>query len=152
MKTVQNLQIKVANKQSGFTLIELMIVVAIVAILAAVALPAYQNYTRKARYTDIISGAQGIKTTVEVCLQTDITTCATTTSNEVNDAAAAAAGRDLIATATATQDGTTNAVTITLTPDPANGILATDTYILVGTPNANGGVGWTITCSNTDLC
>ena len=43
------------KKQSGFTLIELMIVVAIVAILAAVALPAYQSYTQKARFTEVVS-------------------------------------------------------------------------------------------------
>ncbi|MFH6564041.1 prepilin-type N-terminal cleavage/methylation domain-containing protein, partial [Aeromonas caviae] len=58
------------KRQSGFTLIELMIVVAIVAILAAIALPAYQNYTNKARFTQAISSAGGIKTEAEVCFQT----------------------------------------------------------------------------------
>lgn len=42
------------KRQSGFTLIELMIVVAIVAILAAIALPAYQSYTKKAKFSEVI--------------------------------------------------------------------------------------------------
>lgn len=63
------------KKQSGFTLIELMIVVAIVAILAAVALPAYQTYTQKAKFTEVISATGALKTAVEICVQTkDITT------------------------------------------------------------------------------
>ena len=48
------------KKQSGFTLIELMIVVAIVAILAAVALPAYQNYTKKAKMTEVAAATGGV--------------------------------------------------------------------------------------------
>ncbi len=56
--------------QKGFTLIELMIVVAIIGILAAVALPAYQDYTVRARVTEGISLAQGAKKLVETDAQT----------------------------------------------------------------------------------
>jgi type IV pilus assembly protein PilA len=55
--------------QKGFTLIELMIVVAIIGILAAVALPAYQDYTKKAKYAEVISVTSGYKTAVAVCAQ-----------------------------------------------------------------------------------
>jgi type IV pilus assembly protein PilA len=55
--------------QKGFTLIELMIVVAIIGILAAVAIPAYSNYTNKAKFSEVILSTSGIKTAIDVCAQ-----------------------------------------------------------------------------------
>lgn len=58
------------NAQKGFTLIELMIVVAIIGILAAIALPAYQNYSAKARVAETTAAVSAVKNAVDVCFQT----------------------------------------------------------------------------------
>ncbi len=55
--------------QKGFTLIELMIVVAIIGILAAVAIPQYRDYTTKSRWAASVSGVAGVQQAVAQCLQ-----------------------------------------------------------------------------------
>lgn len=66
------------NAQKGFTLIELMIVVAIIGILAAIAIPQYQNYVTKSQATRLEGELGNIKTMVDLCL-TDGNECAFTT-------------------------------------------------------------------------
>ena len=59
---------KTTKVQQGFTLIELMIVVAIIGILAAIAIPQYQNYIARSQFTRVMSDAGIMKTTVETCM------------------------------------------------------------------------------------
>jgi len=71
--------------QQGFTLIELMIVVAIIGILAAVALPQYQDYTKKAKIGNSLTAVDSVKTAVALCAQEagGVLTGCTTGSNGI---------------------------------------------------------------------
>jgi len=57
------------KKQQGFTLIELMIVIAIIGILAAVAVPQYGQYTKRAKFSEVITKTAAAKTAVTLCYQ-----------------------------------------------------------------------------------
>jgi len=61
-------EVKMNHGQKGFTLIELMIVVAIIGILAAVAIPQYQNYVAKSQVTRVMQETGAMKTVIESCL------------------------------------------------------------------------------------
>ena len=65
--------------QKGFTLIELLIVIAIIGILAAIAIPAYQNYIKRAAYSELITAMSPIKLAIEACYtqEQDLATCDT---------------------------------------------------------------------------
>jgi len=60
-------KLNMPTSQKGFTLIELMIVIAIIGILAAVAVPQYQTYTKKAKFTEVVGATSPFKTGIETC-------------------------------------------------------------------------------------
>lgn len=125
------------KKQTGCTLIELMIVVAIVAILAAVALPAYKTYTQRAKFSEVIAAAGPGKTAVEVCVQGSSDTVDANLMSRCQAAAqsAVSAGFDTntVATVSAAASGATG-VTITATGATAK-FGANQTYEMIGNAN-----------------
>ncbi len=135
--------------QQGFTLIELMIVVAIIGILAAIAIPAYQTYTAKAKFSEVVLSTAGVKAAVDVCAQT--------LGGPGNDpvVANAATGCDIDAGVQAAinqakgagkgqyvGDVTYAGGVITATAANAGGFVGTETYVLNGIYN-DGSVKWT---------
>lgn len=72
------------NMQKGFTLIELMIVVAIIGILAAIALPAYQDYTARAKVSEVIIAASSPKSLISEAFQSDSLAGITAAATEYN--------------------------------------------------------------------
>jgi type IV pilus assembly protein PilA len=133
--------------QKGFTLIELMIVVAIIGILAAVALPAYQNYSNRAAFSELVLAVTPRKTAVELAIQTRLPGAI----GNLNDGVlgippATAAGA-------AVHGASVTAGAITMTWQTDGSVMAGITYVLA----ADGivpPVGWTEggTCSVNGLC
>lgn len=132
--------------QKGFTLIELMIVIAIVGILAAVALPAYQNYTKRAQFAEVVSAVVPIRNHIDICVQTGTAIASCT----VGAALKADSERgDFVSTVVWDATGPTITATATTALDSNQ-----PTYILTASVSGTT-INWAAsgTCSDTyDLC
>ncbi len=138
------------KKQSGFTLIELMIVVAIIGILAAIAVPQYQQYTNKAKFTEVVNATAPMKNAVEICVTSQgltadpIANCASGSGSNGMPADQGAYGN--VASVTASAAGV-----VTAKASSTVAGIADATFTL--TPNiVNGSIKWTKACTPSTLC
>jgi len=138
------------HKQQGFTLIELMIVIAIIGILAAVAVPQYQSYTARAHFTEVIIEASKYKTAIEVCASSaggvpTTGVCTTPGTNGVPTFAVAGTKLSSLTLNAPVNDF----ATITATAANAEGLNG-ETFVLAG-QFQNGRIIWALDPSSTCL-
>lgn len=129
--------IKQAIQRKGFTLLELLIAIAIVAILAAVAIPSYLHYMTKSHMSEVVQAADRYKVAVAECLEHNAGTATSCDGGAEGIPANITAGPGNVNTI-AVADGV-----VTATPRAQNGLAATDTYVLTPAWSSTNGTTWT---------
>ena len=130
------------NIQQGFTLIELMIVVAIIGILAAIAIPAYSDYTERAKVSELVTLGSACKASVSEYYQAQ-----GVFPTDNNEAGCNTASTAKIKAITVSGNGNTNG-TITVESLLTK---AVGNYTLVGTPTNNDSVEWDCSTAATTI-
>lgn len=140
------------KKQAGFTLIELMIVIAIIGILASLAIPMYANYSNKTKFSEVIQATAPLKLAVELC------------ANQTGELKACGNGKNGVPETFLTLSSDSGYVASISTAD--NGVITATsqrikvnnqdkfTYILIPSLQPNGQVTWqqSGSCSGSHLC
>jgi type IV pilus assembly protein PilA len=137
------------QRQTGFTLIELMIVIAIMGILATVAIPAYETYADRSRFTEVILAAAAYKSPTEVAVQSG----RATTTGQLNAGQLGIPGAVASGTSVGKYVDTIDMAGGVITATSTNLAVAPATYTLTATIT-NNGVFWSASgsCMTVGLC
>ena len=142
---------KKLNNQAGLTLLEMMIVIAIVGILATTAIPNYQRYFNRAKFSEIIQAVTPYKTGITLCFyqQGDLSLCDTPGQNGIpEDFQATDPKKGYIQSIQVGENGTITAITQGIQVDNCKHF----TYTLVPKVQENGSLTWNIDTTQPNSC
>lgn len=132
------------RREKAFTLIELMVVVAILALLTQVALATYVSFTTRSAYTEIVLAAQGYRRAVDVCvLSLPMASC-----NSGSNGIPASKSSQAVSSVAVVEG------VITVTPNAYKGLTSDDVYVLtpIGGGNGQNVSDWVDNCDTNQLC